>query len=70
MRVVSHDMPYWSLTDWKKLSPSTEYGVIIGRTVVWDLIFWSALFVSGRVVRWEGGKGGMVVKWKGGEGAR
>ena len=36
----------------------------------WDLIFWSALFVSGRVVSWEGGKGRMVVKWKGGKGGR
>ena len=36
----------------------------------WHLIFWSALFVSGKVVRWEGGKGGMVLKWKGGKGGR
>ena len=40
------------------------------------ILFWSALFVSGRevrgevrkggrVVRWQGGKGGRVVRWKG-----
>ena len=28
--MVSH----WSRTDWEKLLPSIEYGVIIGRTVV------------------------------------
>ena len=27
-------MCHWSRTDWKKLLPSTEYGVIIGRTVL------------------------------------
>ena len=31
------------------------------------LLFWSALFVGGREVRCEGGKGGMVVKWKDGK---
>ena len=35
-----------------------------------DILECFALFVSGRVVRWEGGKGGMIVKWKGGEGGR
>ena len=25
---------HWSCTDWEKLLPSTEYGVMIGRTVV------------------------------------
>ena len=25
---------HWSCTDWEKLFPSTEYGVMIGRTVV------------------------------------
>ena len=24
----------WSCTDWEKLLPSTEYGVMIGKTVV------------------------------------
>ena len=27
---------------------------------------WSVLFVSGRVVRWQGGKGGRMVRQKGG----
>ena len=27
-------MCYWSRTDWEKLSPSTEYGVMIGTTVM------------------------------------
>ena len=29
------------------------------------LLFWSALFVGGRVVRWEDGR---VVRWQGGKG--
>ena len=27
-------MCHWSPTDWEKLLPSTEYGVMIGRSVV------------------------------------
>ena len=31
------------------------------------LLFWGALIVVGRVVRWEGGKGEKVVNWWGGK---
>ena len=34
------------------------------------LLFWSALFVDGMVMRWQGRKGGRVVRWQGGEGER
>ena len=61
MTVVFNEMPYWSRTDWEKLSPSTEYGVLIGRTVVGPDILECFIF------QWEGGKGGMVVKWEGGK---
>ena len=39
-----------------------------GETEGLMLLFGSALFVGGRVVRWEGGKGGRVVRWQGGKG--
>ena len=29
---------HWSRTDWEKLFPSTEYGVMIGRTVVESVV--------------------------------
>ena len=29
------------------------------------LLFWSALFVGGREVKWEGGTSGMLVRWRG-----
>ena len=60
---------HWPCTDSEKFLPSTEHGVIIGRTVV-GLIFWSALFVSGTVVRLEDGKGGTVVRLQDGKGGR
>ena len=37
----------------------------MGETAGLMLLFWKALFVSRREVRWEGGKGGKVVRWKG-----
>ena len=35
-----------------------------------NLLFWIVLIVSGRVVRWKGGKDGRVVRWQGGKGRR
>ena len=35
-----------------------------------NLLFWIALIVGGRVVKWEGGKDGRVVRWQGGKGRR
>ena len=29
------------------------------------LLFWSVLFIVGRVARWEGGKSGRVMRWEG-----
>ena len=34
------------------------------------ILFWIALFVGRRVVRWQGGKGGRLVKWHIGKGGR
>ena len=39
---------HWSRIDWEKLLPSTEYGVMIGRTVVGP----AALVGSQRRVSW------------------
>ena len=36
-----------------------------GETEGLMLLFWSALFVGGREVRWEGGTSGMLVRWRG-----
>ena len=41
---------------------------MLGETEGLMLLFWSALFVGGREVRWEGGKGGRVVRQKGRKG--
>ena len=35
-----------------------------GETEGLMLLFWSALLVGGRVVRWEGVKCGRVMKWQ------
>ena len=41
-----------------------------GETKGLMLLFWNALFVSGREVWWEGGKGARLVRWQGGKGGR
>ena len=38
---------------------------IWGETEGLMLLFWSALFVGGREVRWESGTSGMLVRWRG-----
>ena len=38
-----------------------------GETEALMLLFWSALFVGGREVRWEDGKGGRLVRGWGGK---
>ena len=55
-------MCHWPCIDSEKLLPSTEYGIIIERTIVGS-VFWSALFIREVEVRLEGGKGGRIVRW-------